>query len=34
VLCELDNLDDETRDGLIYVGVSRARNHCVIAAPR
>ena len=33
VLCELDNLDDETRDSQLYVGLSRARNHCVVVAP-
>ncbi len=34
VLCELDNLDDESRDNQIYVGMSRAKNHCVVVAPR
>ena len=34
VLCELDNLDDETRDHQLYVGISRARNHCVVVAPQ
>jgi hypothetical protein len=33
VLCELDNLDAESRDSQLYVGLSRARNHCVIVAP-
>ena len=33
VLCELGDLDDESRDNQIYVGMSRARNHCVIVAP-
>lgn len=34
VLCELDNLDDVSRDNQIYVGMSRARNHCVVVAPK
>jgi hypothetical protein len=34
VLCELEGLDDETRKQQLYVGISRARNHCVIVAPR
>ncbi len=34
VLCELDNLDEASRDNQIYVGMSRARNHCVIVAPQ
>jgi superfamily I DNA and RNA helicase len=33
ILCELDNLDAESRDSQLYVGLSRARNHCVIVAP-
>ena len=33
VLCELDNLDQDSRNNQIYVGMSRARNHCVIVAP-
>lgn len=33
ILCELEDLDDETIDQQLYVGLSRARNHCVIAAP-
>ena len=33
ILCELDDLDDESRDNQLYVGISRARNHCVIVAP-
>jgi hypothetical protein len=28
------NLDQESRDNQIYVGMSRARNHCVIVAPK
>jgi UvrD-like helicase family protein len=33
VLCELENLDDETRNQQLYVGMSRARSHCVLVAP-
>lgn len=33
ILCELEDLDDETIDQQLYVGISRARNHCVIVAP-
>ena len=33
ILCELEDLDDETRDQQLYVGLSRARNHCAIVAP-
>jgi hypothetical protein len=33
VLCELEDLDAETRKQQLYVGMSRARNHCVIVAP-
>jgi Nuclease-related domain/UvrD-like helicase C-terminal domain/AAA domain len=33
VLCELEDLDVETRRQQLYVGMSRARNHCVIVAP-
>ena len=33
VLCELEDLDDATRDSQIYVGMSRARNHCIVVAP-
>jgi len=33
ILCELQDLDQETRDQQLYVGISRARNHCVIVAP-
>jgi len=33
VLCELDNLDEESQNNQIYVGMSRARNHCVVVAP-
>jgi superfamily I DNA/RNA helicase len=34
VLCELGDLDPQSRDNQIYVGMSRARNHCVIVAPK
>ena len=34
VLCELGDLDPESRDNQLYVGMSRARNHCVIVAPQ
>jgi superfamily I DNA/RNA helicase len=33
ILCELEDLDPETRDQQLYVGLSRARNHCVIVVP-
>jgi UvrD-like helicase C-terminal domain len=33
VLCELEDLDHESRDQQLYVGISRARNHCVLVAP-
>ena len=33
ILAELDDLDDATREQQLYVGLSRARNHCVIVAP-
>ncbi len=33
VLCELEDLDDMTQDHQLYVGISRAKNHCVIVAP-
>ncbi len=33
VLCELEDLDEETQSSQLYVGVSRARNHCVVVAP-
>ena len=33
VLCELEDLDDATRDQQLYVALSRAKNHCVIVAP-
>jgi hypothetical protein len=33
ILCELEDLDDETIGQQLYVGFSRARNHCVVVAP-
>jgi hypothetical protein len=33
ILCELEDLDRETMDQQLYVGISRARNHCVVVAP-
>jgi superfamily I DNA/RNA helicase len=33
VLCELEDLDSATLDQQLYVGMSRARNHCVVVAP-
>ena len=33
ILCELEDIDDETIDQQLYVGFSRARNHCVVVAP-
>ena len=33
ILTEPEDLDDATRDQQLYVGLSRARNHCVIVAP-
>jgi hypothetical protein len=34
ILCELEHLDDETIDQQLYVGISRARNYCLIVAPK
>jgi len=34
VLCELEDLDEESRDHQLYVALSRARNHCVVVAPK
>jgi superfamily I DNA/RNA helicase len=34
VLCELEDLPSDSRDAQLYVGMSRARNHCVVIAPR
>jgi hypothetical protein len=33
VLCELEDLKDETVDQQRYVGFSRAKTHCVVVAP-
>jgi superfamily I DNA/RNA helicase len=33
VLCELEDLDIGTVDQQLYVGMSRARNHCLVVAP-
>lgn len=33
VLCELHDLDPDTYAQQLYVGLSRAKNHCVIVAP-
>ena len=33
ILCELEDIDQETLDSQLYVGISRAKNHCVIVAP-
>lgn len=33
ILCDLEDLDDASRAQQLYVGLSRARNHCVIVAP-
>ena len=33
ILCELEDIEDETIDQQLYVGFSRARNHCIVVAP-
>ena len=33
ILCELEDLDEATHAQQLYVGLSRARSHCVIVAP-
>ena len=33
ILCELEDIDDMTLDAQIYVGMSRAVNHCVLVVP-
>jgi DNA-binding Xre family transcriptional regulator len=33
ILCELEDIDGESIDQQLYVGFSRARNHCVVVAP-
>jgi hypothetical protein len=34
ILCELEDLDEESKDEQLYVAISRAKNHCVIVAPQ
>ena len=34
ILCELEDIDGETIDQQLYVGFSRARNHCIVVAPK
>jgi len=34
ILCELEDTDELSRDAQLYVGISRAVNHCVIVAPK
>ena len=34
ILCELEDLDEASRDQQLYVALSRAKNHCVIVAQR
>ena len=33
ILCELEDIDEMSLDAQIYVGMSRAVNHCVVVAP-
>ena len=33
VLCELEDVEEETMDQQLYVGFSRAKTHCVVVAP-
>jgi Nuclease-related domain/AAA domain/UvrD-like helicase C-terminal domain len=33
VLCEAEDLDDMSREQQLYVGISRAKNHCVVVTP-
>ena len=33
ILCELEDLKGDTYAQQLYVGLSRARNHCLIVAP-
>lgn len=33
ILCELEDLDEMSKDAQIYVGMSRAINHCVVVVP-
>lgn len=34
ILCELEDLDDQSRDAQLYVGMSRAINYCVVVVPK
>ena len=34
ILCELEEIDDDTVGKQLYVGVSRARNHCIVVVPK
>ncbi len=33
VLCELEDVEEETMNQQLYVGVSRAKTHCVVVVP-
>jgi superfamily I DNA/RNA helicase len=33
LLCELEDIDEATRERQLYVGISRAKNHCVVVLP-
>jgi hypothetical protein len=33
ILCELEDLDDQTVEQQLYVGISRAKNHCIVVLP-
>jgi len=33
VLCELEDLEDQTLGQQLYVAFSRAKTHCVVVAP-
>ena len=33
VLCELEDVEEETMDQQLYVGFSRAKTHCVVVVP-
>jgi len=33
VLCELEDIDNMTQNQQLYVGISRARNHCAVVVP-
>ena len=34
ILCELEDIDEMSRDAQLYVGISRAVNHCAIVVPK